>query len=108
MRKLLKKVRKFMGLDLECEFELGDIVKDTVTGFAGMVTARSEFLNGCIRLAVTPTSLDKDGKMQAGERVDIQQLVLVKKKAQPKAAVKKTATGGPRRDAQRRSDAPAR
>lgn len=41
--------------------KLGDKVKDTVTGFKGIATGRYTFLNGCIRIEVTPEEL-KDGK----------------------------------------------
>jgi hypothetical protein len=41
--------------------KLGDRVKDSITGFKGIVTGRFEYLNGCVRLAVTPEEL-KDGK----------------------------------------------
>ena len=34
--------------------QLGDKVKDTITGFTGVVTGRSEWLFGCVRCAVQP------------------------------------------------------
>jgi hypothetical protein len=39
---------------------LGHEARDTVTGFKGIATARFIFLNGCVRVEVTPTEL-KDG-----------------------------------------------
>lgn len=41
---------------------LGEEVRDKITGFAGVATARSEFENGCIRYLVTSREL-KDGKV---------------------------------------------
>lgn len=41
---------------------LGDKVKDKVTGFTGVVMCRSVFLNGCVRLTVQAQKLDKDNK----------------------------------------------
>jgi hypothetical protein len=41
--------------------ELGTRVKDSITGFSGVATARTEYLYGCVRVAVEPTEL-KDGK----------------------------------------------
>ena len=35
---------------------LGDEVKDTITGFKGIVVARTEWLNGCARVTVQPQS----------------------------------------------------
>ena len=40
---------------------LGDKVKDLVTGFSGIATGRTTFLNGCDRICITPP-VDKDGK----------------------------------------------
>ena len=39
---------------------LGDKAKDKVTGFTGIVTARTVFLNGCVRCGVQSDKL-KDG-----------------------------------------------
>jgi hypothetical protein len=41
--------------------KLGDKVKDRVTGLTGIVIARTDWLNGCIRMTVQPQEL-KDGK----------------------------------------------
>lgn len=41
---------------------LGDTVKDTVTGFVGVATGRVEYLHGTPRWLVE--RLDKDGKLQ--------------------------------------------
>ncbi len=41
--------------------KLGDRVKDRISGFKGVVTGRTEYLYGCIRLMVEPEGLH-DGK----------------------------------------------
>lgn len=41
--------------------ELGKIAKDKITGFEGVITARCEFLTGCNRYCIQPTTL-KDGR----------------------------------------------
>jgi hypothetical protein len=41
--------------------ELGKKGKDKITGFAGILTARCEFLTGCNRYCIQPQEL-KDGK----------------------------------------------
>lgn len=38
----------------EHELTLGDLVQDRVTGIKGIATAKTEFLNGCIQVEVTP------------------------------------------------------
>lgn len=81
-------------------FELGDKVKDRVTGFTGICIYRCEFLNGCVQYGVKPAT-DKDGKNIEAEGVDSQQLELVDKGLNkvPKIAPKKTFTGGSMQDA---------
>ncbi len=78
---------------------LRDIVKDQISGFSGMVTSRTEFINGCVRIGVQPTKLTKEGKPMEVEIFDEQQLDLVKK-SKPK---KEKASGGPRPAVHQRS-----
>ncbi len=61
--------------------KLGDKVKDTVTGFSGVATAKVEFLNGCIQFMVTP-KMAKPKKNETPEYptatyIDVEQLVMV-------------------------------
>lgn len=58
--------------------ELGDKVKDQVTGFSGIVIARVEYLHGCIRFEVQPDKL-LDGKPSESSQFDEPQLTLVSK-----------------------------
>lgn len=74
--------------------ELGDVVRDRITGFVGVATATTTWLNGCIRINVQPEKL-KDGKIGETETFDIQQLEVVKKsKVQPAAPLVRP--GGPK------------
>lgn len=43
------------------KIKVGDEVRDTITGFSGVVVCRSEWMYGCLRIAVQPREL-KDGK----------------------------------------------
>lgn len=85
------------------EINLGDVAKDKISGFAGIVTGVTSWLNGCRRFMLTPQKLDKDGKPRASEWFDDVQVVLVKSTATPKAAP----AGGPR-DAPTRAADPSR
>ncbi len=58
------------------KFELGERVKDVVTGFVGVIMSRAEFLTGCAQYGVTSTKLDKDGKRHEWEYFDENRLVL--------------------------------
>lgn len=70
---------------------LGDVAKDTVTGFQGVVVGRHEYLHGCVRLQLQPQEL-KDGKPIEACTFDEPQLTVVKRKA----AATTSNTGGPR------------
>ncbi len=60
--------------------DLGDSVKDKITGFKGIVTSIHCYLNGCRRIAVQPKEL-KDGKPIESQIFDEPQLDIVKKQA---------------------------
>ena len=79
-------------------FKLGQRLRDRVTGFVGIATSRTDYLNGCTRYCLEPP-IGKDGKMPKDGFFDIQQLefvddgILVKsKKSEPAKA-----SGGPGR-----------
>lgn len=61
------------------EIQLGDRVKDRISGLVGIVTAKSEYMNGCRRFGVQPEKLTKDGAVAADTWFDEPQLQLVKK-----------------------------
>lgn len=69
---------------------LGDKVKDKVTGFTGVAVSKVEYLNGCIQFCVTPKIKSKENKMPDGVYIDQQQLEVVGKKT----VVKRKKTGG--------------
>lgn len=58
-------------------FGLGDQVKDHITSFTGIITSRSENINGCARYWVQPQEL-KDGKMVEGCWMDEPSLILLR------------------------------
>jgi hypothetical protein len=56
--------------------QLGQEVKDTVTGFTGIATAKVEYLNGCVQFCVKP-KIAKNKEMPGGCYIDIEQLEVV-------------------------------
>ena len=56
--------------------ELGQIAKDKITGFKGILTARCEFLTGCNRYCIQPHEL-KDGKPIDGIYFDESQIEII-------------------------------
>lgn len=58
------------------EFELGQKLRDRVTGVEGIAIAKIIYLNGCVQFDIKP-KVDKDGKQVDGAWVDTQQIELV-------------------------------
>lgn len=92
--------------------QLGDKVKDMVTGFEGICVARTQWLNGCVRVMVQSDKLDKDGKPQDAQAFDEPQMVITKAGkvvtdlGQPEPVVTRPGrTGGPAPKPQQRPDA---
>lgn len=56
------------------QINLGDKVKDLVTGFEGIAVARTQWLNGCFRITLQSATTDKDGKAGPQETFDEPQL----------------------------------
>ena len=73
------------------EIHLGDVVKDTISGFVGVAVAITDWLNGCRRVTISPKAM-KDGKPVENHTFDVEQLVMVK----PFAPPPKATHGGPR------------
>ena len=72
------------------EIKLGSKVRDKVTGFVGIATAKTEFLNGCIQYNVQPKA-GKDNKVPEEIAIDIGSIEVVEPK---KVKIKKKDTGG--------------
>ena len=72
------------------DIELGNKVRCKVTGFVGIATAKTEFLNGCIQYEVIP-KVSKDNKILDGVSIDEQNLEVIMTK---KNKVKKEENGG--------------
>ena len=58
--------------------ELGDNVKDLISGFKGIVVGRTDWLYGCTRFGVQG-KMDKEGKVQEAQWFDKPQLVVITK-----------------------------
>jgi 4-hydroxy-3-methylbut-2-enyl diphosphate reductase IspH len=67
------------------EIQLGDMARDDLTGFEGVVTGRTHWLSNCDRLTLQPKGL-KDGQPQKDVSFDITHCVLVSKAAHAPAA----------------------
>ncbi|QXN71258.1 hypothetical protein RCKVOTHE_57 [Rhodobacter phage RcKvothe] len=72
--------------------DLGDKVRDNVTGFAGTVTGIADYLTGCSQASIQPPCDEKGGFVEA-RWFDVDRLHVVEKKVA--VHVVKTARGGP-------------
>jgi hypothetical protein len=75
------------------KFRLGDRVRDRVSGFTGIVTTRTEHLNGCRQYGINAPINSETGAMVDGYNIDGEQLELVDEGLNDKPIVKKQ-TGG--------------
>jgi len=64
--------------------ELGSKARDKISGYEGIVTARTRYLSGCDRLAVQG-KVDKDGKVPDAQYFDEPMLEVIE---EPKSAQK--------------------
>ncbi len=55
---------------------LGDLCRDNVTGFEGVVTSRTEYISGCARVGLQPPL--KDGAIPDAQHFDEPMLTVVK------------------------------
>lgn len=58
------------------KYEIGQILKDKITGFEGVVMARSEYYTGCNQYGLARRNLDKDGRVGGWEWIDEIRLTL--------------------------------
>lgn len=58
-------------------FKLGEKLRDRVTGFEGIATCRTEYLNGCIQYSLTPKAKKTADKYPEGISLDVENLVRV-------------------------------
>jgi len=87
------------------KLQLGDHVKDRITGFSGIIVSQCMWYNGCVRYGVQSKKLDKDGDTLTETHFDEMQLVKQKTGHIHPPTTKKGSTGGPRKAPQKRSDA---
>lgn len=76
------------------KFELGETLKDIITGFHGVVMGRTQYATGCNHYGLVSRDLDKDGKPKDWQWFDESRLVSVPKAGKVKFNLTKP-TGGP-------------
>jgi len=92
------------------KFELGQKVRSMVSGFAGIVSGRTEWLSGCLRYNVRAQLTGKETEMkEPGDAYfDEGELELVNGDSVLKTKSKQERTGGPQRTEPQRVQSPPR
>ena len=62
------------------KLKFGMRVRHKIHGFEGIYTAFAKYKTGCDKIQVTPTDLDKDGKVREPEWFDLENIEVVPKK----------------------------
>ncbi len=78
------------------EINFGDKVRDKISGFAGIVTSKTEFINGCVQYGITPRMKKGDKLYPESIAVDEVSIEVIKTKHKK---IKRRETGGPSRPA---------
>lgn len=86
---------------------LGSKVRDTLTGFSGVATARTVYLYGCVRITITPTDL-RDGKPGEDHWFDEQRVEVLEEREPAVSPASSATSGGPQRDPRHAHRPPAR
>lgn len=82
----------------QCDITLGSKVKDKVTGFSGIASAKTTWLSGTITITVEPSTLH-EGSPVDPHAFESQRIELVEVAVPPMSSVaNKEAPGGPQRD----------
>jgi len=63
--------------------KLGQVVQDSITGYEGKVTARAEYLYGCVQVLVQRQELSEDGDVYKPVWIDEPQVEVVNTEAAP-------------------------
>jgi hypothetical protein len=84
--------------------QLGDIVRDRISGYTGIATGRTEYLHGCERIAVQPMVTKGDGTVHDPAWFDAPQLEVTETRGYDALRFVLPQPGGPRPDPVRRQD----
>ena len=75
----IEEYKQLKALKLLYKFELGVKVTESITGFSGTVTGRSDCMSGCARYCVTPKQMENSTEYPKSTWLDEGQLTLVEK-----------------------------
>lgn len=77
--------------------ELGDRVRDRLTGFEGIASGKAQYLTGCDRVGITPTTLKENGEVRETVWFDQPWVEVLEKKVVSPVEPRAADAGGPGR-----------
>ena len=77
------------------KYEIGEILRDKITGFNGVVMVRSEYYTGCTQYGLLPRNLDDKGKISDWEWIDEIRLETLGEKINVSREIREQTPGGP-------------
>jgi len=80
---------------VEFKFQIGEILKDEITGFVGVVMARSDYYTGCLQYGLQSRKLNEKGTTADWEWIDEIRLKSTKGKVKFDKILRKKSPGGP-------------
>lgn len=83
--------------------KLGDLARDRISGFEGVVIARTEWLRQCDRYTLAPTKLDEKGRPQDPATFDEGDIEVIEEDYLGDAPEERPTNGGPRPEPVRRT-----
>lgn len=87
-------------LKTEWSFALGDAVYDTVSGFKGKITSRTEWLNGCKRYSLQP-QVDPKEPSKIPDMISLDEAQLAAEPSVAPTKIERKETGGDRPEPKR-------
>jgi hypothetical protein len=75
--------------------KLGSLVKDSISGFTGIATSRTEYIYGCVHIGITATRMNISGHPIDTVLIDEQRVVVLDKRAPAVSKDSAATSGGP-------------
>ena len=61
----------------EKQIQMGDEVKDTLSGYQGIAAGFMRYLTGCDQILINPVGVDKEGKLRESHYFDVERVVVI-------------------------------
>lgn len=80
------------------EINLGNVARDKITGFEGIVVAKVDYLTGCSQMCLQPQSFENTSSLPKSQYFDVKKLEYVGPGISLDEVAEEKDPGGPNRD----------